>query len=242
MRIWWTISGLIVLVLAIWLVASPGESPAPAADGPGEPASTRAAPAAQANLPEAPASSGAGTEAASGGRRALGASDPGTSSLHVVVRRAGDAAPLTGIGVEAVRRGTDSVFAALRARTDDRGSARFDAIPAGRWDVALDRGPSQTVDVEAGETAELAFELEQGFDADVQVLFANGHPAPGAEVWVWPPSQLGRGSRSHVYLSPGRNSRDTPNERERRGGEKPRFDRAGGLRQIDACSAARAAV
>lgn len=139
-----------------------------------------------ASTARAAVASAATDEPLDGERVAIGA-------LRVAVVFA-DGAPAPDIIVEC--RG-DELGPALRARTDESGTARFDDLAPGTYSVYGDRGghafaqvPDLRVDADRVDELREAFatvvalELPPGIDVGGRVVDATGAPVAGADVWI----------------------------------------------------------
>lgn len=108
-----------------------------------------------------------------------------TGRVLVRVRYSDDQQPATGIVVRLHRSGSDPRFESSRATTDANGTALFEGTQIGRMYVDCgNRG--QSIDVVAGPTTEVDFELKVGIQVTGVVVDAAQAPVAGAFVEVAP--------------------------------------------------------
>ena len=70
------------------------------------------------------------------------------------------------------------------ARTNAQGVARFEGLPVGSLSAAALRGSQDAVVIAPGDTAQLDLALLPGFEVTGEVVDVDGHPVPGAEIWL----------------------------------------------------------
>lgn len=95
-----------------------------------------------------------------------------------------DGTPAQGIGVRLHTSYEElDILDSLEGTTGLEGTCLFDHVP-GRVRVLLDRGLQETIEVGAGEHAELAMTIPRGNDVEGIVVDADGRPVAGADVCV----------------------------------------------------------
>ncbi|MBK8975911.1 MAG: carboxypeptidase regulatory-like domain-containing protein [Planctomycetes bacterium] len=115
------------------------------------------------------------------------AAERGRGVLRVFVRSRDDRAPLPHVVVVGIARdGRDEQATRRVVVTGFDGMAQLDALDAGPWHIALDRGPETDVVIDADRVTEIALAVPPGVDALVRVLDAAGARVPGADVLMWP--------------------------------------------------------
>jgi len=157
--------------VTIWATSGSGTTPELA----NEPASKKTAVAA---APMDPVRSEAGlqrTLALPGTTASVGA------ALVVHVRHADDATAAVGVTVLVMPVVGDRRVDALRRRTDERGEARFEALPAGSFRVGTDRSDDgKKVDLDGKKTIDLDYDLPIGVTLTGIVVDRTGAPVPRA--------------------------------------------------------------
>lgn len=126
-----------------------------------------------------------------------------TGSLEVQVRYANDQVAAAGVTVILGRNGTERRVDAWRQRSDAAGTARFAALPPGRFAVRCDRGnDGLQVEVAAGATTKVAYDLR--FDMTIKglVVDATEAPVPGAIVEVEPSGTVGTVAEALAVTGP----------------------------------------
>ena len=110
-----------------------------------------------------------------------------TGELVVRVRYGDDQQPAPGILMIVRHPGGDFRVDTWRARTGDTGEASFAALPPGRLYVVSDRGTvGKLIQIQAGKSTELDFEMKVGLTITGVVVDASGTPLGGALVEVAP--------------------------------------------------------
>lgn len=112
----------------------------------------------------------------------MAAPEPGTGALVVHARHEDDREPAPGIVLIVARRGGDPRIEGRRERTDEAGTARWPSLPPGRLYVVTDSANSERVEITAGHTTEIDFELEAGLTVTGIVVDTEDIPVAGALV------------------------------------------------------------
>jgi hypothetical protein len=81
-------------------------------------------------------------------------------------------------------RETPNPTVPVRRVTDERGTARVDALAPQRYFVRSAHGKGMYADVQAGDVAIVEMRIDEGIDVTGVVVDDQGTPAPGAEIWV----------------------------------------------------------
>lgn len=116
---------------------------------------------------------------------AAATASPTTGDLLVRVRYADDHTSAAGVTMIAWRSTGDSRVDGCRVQTDAAGEARFLALPPRAYRLISDRGMlGELVEVRAGETVELEYEIEAGLDLSGIVIDAAGAPVADASIEV----------------------------------------------------------
>ncbi|MEO6594312.1 MAG: sigma-70 family RNA polymerase sigma factor [Planctomycetota bacterium] len=115
----------------------------------------------------------------------VAASSTGTLMVHV--RHGDDKSPAVGVTMKVYRSGVDPRIEGSRQVTDATGSVRFEGVSPGRVAVASDRAElAKRVELGAGETVEIEYELAGGLNVNGIVVNAMGAPVAGAMIEVAP--------------------------------------------------------
>jgi RNA polymerase sigma-70 factor (ECF subfamily) len=107
-----------------------------------------------------------------------------SGSVIVHVRYGDDHAPAIGMMMTLQRSGADPRYDGWRQRTDDAGTARYEAVPPGRFYVSNEMSPGKRVDVVAGQPSETVLELDVGIAVTGIVVDDAHRPVAGAAVEV----------------------------------------------------------
>ncbi len=136
----------------------------------------------------------------------------GRGALRVEVRtESGDPARWVAVSV-ASRDGSDPTLGPAAIAVDDAGIALFDDLPAGLFDVWLDRerrGAGPAVDIPAGGETRVALVLRPGTRARGIVVDDRGVAVPFADLWLlrqvvgFPCSRIGRADASGRFAVEG---------------------------------------
>lgn len=141
-----------------------------------------------ANLPRDPMPANAENTVAREAVSSVASAPATTGALVVHVRYGDDKRPAANVTVTVGRLAADNRVDGLRQRTDANGTARFPSVPPGRAAITCDRGvePHHRVDVVAGETTTLDYELPIGLHLTGIVVGAAEAPVAGAWIEVLP--------------------------------------------------------
>ncbi|QDV09847.1 RNA polymerase sigma factor [Planctomycetes bacterium Poly30] len=112
--------------------------------------------------------------------------------VRVLCQEEGSASPIAGMDIELLPEDEGVLsFRPMRVqRTNERGEAFFDDVAPGRVAAVLTRfggtggRHAATVEVTAGETTEVRFELDARHRTRGIVVDESGRPVPDAELWV----------------------------------------------------------
>ncbi len=122
-----------------------------------------------------------------------------TGTLVLRVRYGDDKAPAEGVVMIVNRSAADPRVEGLRRKTDAAGTARFEALAAGRVSVTTDRGwIGKRAEIRGGETTELDYELQIGLTVTGIVVDPVDTPVPGALIEV---AQLASGDSDAEVLA-----------------------------------------
>ncbi|HEX5052842.1 MAG TPA: sigma-70 family RNA polymerase sigma factor [Planctomycetota bacterium] len=111
-----------------------------------------------------------------------------TGSLEVRVRYADEPRPAADVPVILNRPGCDFRVGVVRGRTDANGSARFEALPAGSWEVTTGRAHAPTVcAIDAGRETECVLDLQRGMTVSGIVVDVTGTAVAGASIELGEP-------------------------------------------------------
>jgi len=166
--------------ITLWAAASCVNAPEPAAGG-----GVTASPAPPDAPPDAPAD--AGQPAVEALRTPVPLGGTAGGAALVVHLRHGDKTAAADVGVLVMPVRGDRRVDALRRRTDAKGEARFDGLPAGRFHVATDRcDVGKLVVTDGTKATELEYELPVGMTLKGLVVDRTGAPVANASLDLAP--------------------------------------------------------
>jgi RNA polymerase sigma-70 factor (ECF subfamily) len=115
------------------------------------------------------------------------AGDPTTGALRLHVLWGDDQSPAAGVMVWLHRDGSDALFEAPFATSDEKGTIRFVGLQPGPLRSYVERGEqswSDVIEISAGLETESTVQVDPGMDCKGVVVDGEDRPIPGAEVLV----------------------------------------------------------
>ncbi|MBL8696107.1 MAG: sigma-70 family RNA polymerase sigma factor [Planctomycetes bacterium] len=124
-------------------------------------------------------------------RRAAQAGDTGALTLEVRSPRDGSPVPQVGIRLLPILADLSGYVKHLGMFTNSHGIARFEAVPAGRVLVQVDRRSTVLIlECAPGSDRTHRIDLLKGTEVALRILDFDGRPAAGASVWLGSPREM----------------------------------------------------
>lgn len=124
-------------------------------------------------------------------RRAAQSGDTGALTLEVRSPRDGSPVPQVGIRLVPIRAELSGYVKHLGMFTNSHGIARFEAVPAGRVVVQVDRRSTVMIlECSPGSDQTQHIDLVKGTEVALRILDFDGRPAAGASVWIGNPQEM----------------------------------------------------